>query len=405
MGKATTVTTIRILAVTAVGMIVSCLSIGKAYAANFNFIKIADADNFGNLSVSSPAINDWGTVAFKVSNFSEGSEVPFTGGIFTGSGGTFTTIAPIGTFFSVGGTVDINNNGIVTFQARTMSVGGDEILTGSGGALTIIADTNRSFSNLDFPTINDEGTVAFNGQQRTGVEGIFTSSGGLVTTIADTSGSFNSSGISAINNSGTITFNARPDKVGGEGIFTASQGTLTAIVDSSGPFNSFRNPGINDKGTVIFSAGLDTRGEGIFTATEETLTRIVDSSGSFESFLDQPAINNKGVVVFLATLDIGGIGIFTGSDLIADKVIATGDILFGSKITGLNFTSNGLNNRGEIAFAAAFEDRTEGYFVAVPVVNVPEPNNLLGMGAAMGLGAFFKRKLSKKQKSKGMAEI
>ncbi|MCF2148175.1 PEP-CTERM sorting domain-containing protein [Desmonostoc muscorum LEGE 12446] len=402
--KATTFTTIKISAAIVVGMILSSISVEKAYAADFKFIKIADTNDFGDFSVSAsypPAINDKGTVAFKVSNFSvSGSEVPFSGGIFTGSGGALTTIAPIGSFYFVN-FPSINNSDTVAFYARTSSSGGDEILTSSGGTLTLIADTT-TFSNLGFPTINDENTVAFRGERFPEFDGILTSSGGALTTIIDNTGSFISSGVPAINNSGTVAFTAGPDKVGGEGIFTVSDGTLNTIVDSSGPFQRFRNPGINDTGTVILSASLDAGGEGIFTVSDGILTPIVTSRGLFESFLDQPAINNEGAVAFVATLDAGGFGIFTGADPVADKVIAIGDSLFGSKITGLNFTFEGFNNRGEIAFAASFEDSTGGYFVAVPVASVPEPTNLLGLGTAMSLGVLFQGKLSKKPKNKGI---
>lgn len=68
-----------------------------------------------------------------------------------------------------------------------------------------------------------------------------------------------------------------------------------------------------------------------------------------------------------ADLDAGGSGIFTGPDPVADKVIQTGDTLDGSIITRLRFCDDGLNNSGQLAFQATFDDPTvpDGIRVAV----------------------------------------
>lgn len=49
-------------------------------------------------------------------------------------------------------------------------------------------------------------------------------------------------------------------------------------------------------------------------------------------------------------------GIYTGPDRVADKVIATGDSLFGSTVTDLAFDRDGMNNKGQIAFTAHLAD-------------------------------------------------
>lgn len=61
-------------------------------------------------------------------------------------------------------------------------------------------------------------------------------------------------------------------------------------------------------------------------------------------------------MAFFALTDAGGDGIFTGPDPAADKVIKTGDALFGSTVLGL---FPGTQNRfGQVAFRADLANGT-----------------------------------------------
>jgi hypothetical protein len=130
-------------------------------------------------------------------------------------------------------------------------------------------------------------------------------------------------------------------------------------------FASFFSPVINNEGTIAFGALLDDGGIGVFKNTG-AVTRIADSSGPFRYFY-ATAINNKGTVAFWADLDPGPFGIYTGPDVVADKVIQTGDPLFGSTVKGLSFGSKGLNDQGEVAFWAALADGREVIVRASPL--------------------------------------
>ena len=61
-------------------------------------------------------------------------------------------------------------------------------------------------------------------------------------------------------------------------------------------------------------------------------------------------------MAFLATLENGTTGIFVGLDSVQDRVIATGDMLDGATVTSLAFCEEGLNNSGQLAFTAFFEN-------------------------------------------------
>jgi hypothetical protein len=361
-------------ATAAVSMALSLLITGKAEA--YTFTKIADTINTqipeANASLSylgDFSINNSGTVAFNAR-----AHVPESirsgVGVLTGDGKQLTTI-----FFRIDtGVVDanINDKGDVAFW---MVVGSPrlpnawDLVISSGGLTTPIYRVPIPFQPAGF-SMNNEGTVAIldidyccrAGMRRNDFL-LTISADGKRTTIANTSAPFESLSSPALNDTGTVAFTASLDG-GGQAIFTSNGGDYTTIANTNGSFRSLSSPTINNAGTLAFSAGLDAGGGGIFTSSGGDYTSIVDSSGSFDGF-SVPAINNAGTLAFGASLDAGGYGIFTGADPITDKVITTGDTLFGSTVTGLTFSPKGFNDAGQIAFIASFgDDSRRGLFRA-----------------------------------------
>ncbi len=94
------------------------------------------------------------------------------------------------------------------------------------------------------------------------------------------------------------------------------------------------------------------------TKKGNTITTVADTSGDFKNF-GTTSINDRGTVAFIANLDAGGEGIFTGNNPKTDKVIATGDSLFGYTVVDLDFASEGLNNSGQITFVAKLANNTQ----------------------------------------------
>ena len=117
----------------------------------------------------------------------------------------------------------------------------------------------------------------------------------------------------------------------------------------------------------------DRAGEELVTGNGGPLTVVANTSGPFQSFgftfvgFTPPALNNNGDVAFFADLDSGGSGIFTGPNPITDRVIGTGDTLDGSTVTNIRFCDEGLNDSGQLAFQATFNDPSvpEGVRVAI----------------------------------------
>ncbi len=177
-------------------------------------------------------------------------------------------------------------------------------------------------------------------------------------------------------------------------MFIGSGGKPTVITETEGTnlllFQS--SPRINESGVVAFNARLDSGGVGIFTANNPGVRTIVDNvSGPFAGLgLGAPAINNRGVVAFEAN-NFEFQAIYTGVDLIADRVIQTGDPLDGSTVLRLSTGSHGryLNDEGQLAFWARLADGRLGIYRADPlslnVAAVPEPS-AFGLLIAVSVG-------------------
>lgn len=398
-------------ATAAVGMALSLLITGNAEA--YTFTKIAyTSTQIPNTSYlfsffGQPSINNSGTVAFI-----GGLYVPEVRrdsvGVFTGDGEQLTTI-----FFGRDTIIldtNINDKSDVAFWKVVGSPrlpNAWDILISSGGLTTPIYRVPRPFHPAGF-SMNNEGTVAIldidyccrPGMRRNDFL-LTISADGEQTPIANTSNFFESlywlsyvpNLNPALNDTGTVAFWASLD-AGGQGIFTSSGGDYTTIANSSGSFKDLDWPGLNNAGTVVFQASLDAGGRGIFTSSGGNYTTIADSSGLFDYF-SAPTINDAGTVAFWASLDSGDQGIFTGADPVANKVIATGDTLFGSTVTGLTFSPKGFNDAGQIAFIASLGNGRQGLFRADPEAqvptSVPEPGSIVGLGL-LGLTTFLMRK-------------
>jgi hypothetical protein len=351
-----------------------------AYPASAAYKFINVADNTGTFSsFSVPAINSNGIAAFR--------GVGGGTGVYTGNGGA---VSPIDdpAFGGIGGAPSINDSGLVAFLA--ILSGQDGIFASTGGPYTTIFDSSGSYSTFASPKINSSGDVAvFATLDAGGGNAIIRGNGGAITTIVSTSGPYSTPfGISSPPDaSGRVVFTASLD-AGGEGIFVGSGGPISTVVDSSGTLDSFRSPSVNAGGTVAFAATLDAGEQGIFLVdiSGGPVTPIADTSGAFD-FFSLPSINASGQIVFLADLDSGEEGLYLGANPVTDKLIQTGDMLFGSTVTDLNYFAAGFNDAGQVAFHYTLGNGVVGIAIASVV---PEPASIVlvsAFAAALTLGA------------------
>jgi hypothetical protein len=292
---------------------------GGVYVGNGGpLTTIADITQFSVAIM--PAINDAGTVAFYGGN--SGSS-----GIYTGTGGPLTTIAsgpPLSVY-----SPSINNSGIVAFRQ------GSSVCIGNGGPVTTLYCPDARFSGTGFPSINDAGVVVFIADLNAGGTGIYTGNGGPVTTIAEAGSGLNAVGVQRLSNNGSV-------------VFLAQQGT-----------------------GQLFDAVCVGNG-GLIQIVADAI------NGPFSGF-GAPSINSHGGIAFMAAMDAGGYGMFTGPDLNQDKVVVSGDNLFGSMVSRIGNCS--INDNGQVAFYYELQNGVSGVAIASPI---PEPSTII----LLGIGAF-----------------
>jgi hypothetical protein len=348
---------------------------------SYSFTLIADDSGVFTLPTI-PTINNAGTVAFQT------SLIWGRDAIFTGDGGPHHLIAitghPADTF---PGNPTINSAGTVTFRA-TFGSGGQAVLTGDGGELTTIADTSDgTFSQfIGAQQINDAGRVGFLAELTAGGRAVLIGNGGPPTTLYDTVTHFHDIvSLGRLNNQGTVGLIAQLTE-GIDGIYTGNGGPLATIADTSDAFRDVRPASLNDAGEMAFRATLRDGGQAILKGNGGQLTIVALTGGTYTGFLGAPGIgfNNAEGVAFVATLRAGGTGIFTGTDPVADKVIATGDPLFGSTVTTLGtgtIGNRGLNDAGQIAFRVGLADGRTVLARADPGSQSP--------GSTLAIGSFL----------------
>jgi hypothetical protein len=362
----------------------------RTLPSSFLFTPIAGTpDGFLGFG-EAPALNNGGTVAFLGY-----PDRPPRGRacLYTGSGGDLTTIACEGPLdVGLGSFPAINDAGTVAFVYSFRQV--QNIATGDGGPIRILYSAQGGrFTSLGSPSLGNTGVVAFRATTASlsNPRGVFAGDGGPVTVI-DSSGPLN---IDDFGDFPSLNPSLRPPTEVAylKRLFRATEainiGTggrpRTLFSTANGRFDSFGDPVLEVTGTVAFFATFEVgagRLSGIFTGSGTSDLRAVAVEGNgFRGFASPPSINSAGTVAFLATLPGGDRGIFTGPDPRADKVIATGDELFGSTVTDVHFFRQGLNDAGQVAFQASLADGTS-YIVRADPADVPGGGQRGGRGGA-----------------------
>jgi len=375
---------------TACAAILTGLLGNASYGAAYVFSNVADSSGALNFNPGSsrPSINSTGTAAFVAGVDAGGT------GIFTGNGGGVTTVLTSqGSPFASFNRPQISSTGAIAFVGFP-DAAGSGVYIRSGGTTTTVSDFSGPMASYFSDVgINSSGTVVFGGEQDNSDRGIFTGNGGSVATAANTTGQFDAFGSSpSINTSGAVAFRASRD-TSGSGVYRATAGgTLTPIATTDGgTFAGFNEaPSINDSNRVAFVGT-----EGVYTGDGGALTTVVTLSGTSFSGFSAVNINNVGGVAFLASLDNGQAGLFTGSDPVNNKIVTTGEDLFGSPLVDLRVGPKFLNDAGQTAFYFQLEDGRNGVAIASLI---PEPGSLaLLVSAGAGLT------LSRRRRRPGLA--
>ncbi len=363
-----------------------------AVQSSYKFTVIAEFDPpFGGTNLLTPSeaangpiITEDGTIVFSTGN----GTASF---IFSGDGtATRQLIGLEHTFVPLD--ISVSGNGMmVTNRSRNIIDIYDGTILGLFDAPGDDFGVGSGLEGLYHVSINNRGSVAFTGGHRelcafnpqgsTVLDydgGVFRFDGDKTTTIAEygTFGwMYTVVAFPSINESGRVAFrlgsaalgNYCPSTVGLEDgyLFVGDGKRLVQI----GEANSA--PSLNNHGDVGF-IGLSDGALSVLVSDGKKTRIVADTRGAFTDFpgtefdpgLGWPngprigvSINDRGEVAFVATVHGVGDGIFTGPDVERDKVIACGDLLAGSSVSGgIILSRQSLNKKGQIAFQATLAD-------------------------------------------------
>jgi len=220
-----------------------------------------------------------------------------------------------------------------------------------------------------------------------------------------------------VNSSGSVAFldNFNP----GVGIIASTDGSgaftiLASDASSGAPIAGAVYQPFNDFGQTVYSRQIMDPNTALFTneivVTDGTISNVVaDDSGAFDFSFSSPtpALNSLAGVAFFGqvtdpnspTFD----GIFTGPDEVNDLVIKTSAFIGGDQVSFLSFRNRGLNDQGQIVFAANMMDPNVVPYTAIFRADPTVPPGVLGgqiavpipsaaMGGSLIAMAFISRR-------------
>ena len=275
------------------------------------------------------------------------------------------------------GEVTLNARGQVAFEGSPAQALGEGIFRGDGDSRVQIAGT-RDLGDFDFvnvgPSINARGQVAFIGERIVDgryVAGVWAGNGGPVRALVDASGEMAGfSGNPALNDAMDVAFLGERDD-GVSGVFLARRGQAPQTVFNSTATGAYvySDPVINRAGDVAFGTYFNRPQGGVVYGVHVVdgtgLRTVAQASGIFG--MRQPSINNLGQVAFIVEPRYPDQVLVTGPDLQADRVIGSGDLLEGRRVSGVLFGRQGLNDDGQLVFTAVFRDGSTRAYLATPV--------------------------------------
>lgn len=250
--------------------------------------------------------------------------------------------------------VSFNSQG--DFVARCSASSRQAVIVRSYQGETEVVD-RRPASLLGHAAINDNGTVAYTVRVGDTVKQVMLYDGQTKQAIAtgDTLDAFVYD-LPSLNNEGKVAIGSISD------VFLIDYRSETPKVDSlleGEDLRSIDGISLADDDKVAFRVKRPLAA--IYVHESGKLTKIADSSATYASF-GKPAINNRGQIAFHAVYDDGSEGVLLYSDGKLLPMIMSGDQIGDSEITTIRFGSSGLNDDGQIAVWALFLDGNEGVY-------------------------------------------
>jgi hypothetical protein len=150
--------------------------------------------------------------------------------------------------------------------------------------------------------------------------------------------------------------------------------SATEVLDTiTGSFSGFGGLSINESGHALASQYAPSTRKLVFYH-DGVKTTLVDEVAPF-SQIGNVSLNDHDDVAFYGEIaNTTTSGIYFGPDPATQRLIQSGDTLFGATVGRIQgFTEGCLNNSGQILFSAQFPGGTTALVLATPV---PEPGTL-----------------------------
>jgi len=345
----------------ALGVTVSILSAagGIAQAVDYNFVSIdSGAGSLAQFTRSVPTVNSVGTTAFAevVYNPSANRDEYV---VFRHDGAQLTPVLNLTDALGVGhpSSLVMNDAGAIAVH---YSRGNEAVVVriAVDGSFTVLARADLLGSA---PYRELAPTISMN---RAGQVAALVTNPDLTSSIvrlddrdpapleiARSSAALLDFGTPTINDSGTVAFRARVPAPGDLGVYSGSGGPLTneGIVAPC-PGASGYAPVIDNDGFVLGDCGTPL----LFRAHGGIVNVLVAGSEDpmFGRVASSYSVNTRGRPAFVAGPAGGSteVGLFTGSDAGRDKVVRTGDVVFGLAVQDIRMGHRSINDAGQIAF-------------------------------------------------------
>src|SRR5436190_9503807 len=333
----------------------SSLPLRAATGSNrYQFKAIATKDALFSTFGNWPSINNSGDVAFntvltQTSNYA----------IYVGNGISTHEIYNAGPSGTIQNGPTINDSGWVAFGAYNGST--NSILISNGTTTHFVAP-----GIVVSPSLNNAGKVTFNAPVGSSREGVALWNNGNTTWLADATANFSGVSEPVVNNSDAVTFMGQDFNTVNTAIYRATTAGRTRVIGKGDLIRAGQTvtvvgnrPTIDDAGRIV-SMMTDSGGvSGLYSFNADgSIQSITTNQGLFADFTSvygtRPAIDNVSGLVFGAELDDGRMGIFDGPDPTNNKILATGDTLFGRTVDNIVLGYGGLNANGQIAFQVLF---------------------------------------------------
>ena len=324
-------------------------------AVDYDFVSVySRAAALPEVTVTSPSVNSTGTIAFAALVVDPATNRSVSV-VFRGDGVQLVRVLSLTDALGDGspGSLVINDAGAIAVN-YVSGAGAVIARINVDGSFSVLARADQLGVEpyLELPTtisMNGAGQVAALVTNLDSTSSIVRFDDGGPVEIARSSAALFTFSSPTVNDAGVVAFKARASAVGSVHVYSGSGGPLTdeGAADPCPGFSSYP-PVVNNDGLVLSDCGVPP----LFTARGGSINVLLTGSEDpiFAHLASGYGLNNRGRTAFVT--GPGGpspeAGLFTGNDPLSNKVVRTGDVVFGLTVADIRMGHRSINDAGQI---------------------------------------------------------